>query len=522
MKFYLTLLVSSVGGFIALSYEILWYRAFSFITWGQATTFGMLLGFYLAGVAVGSNRIRHFCRSDASDSRQLLLLSRLLIGANLLGFLVVPTFSVLAPLAPLVGLGFVALSAAALGAVFPLACHYGIPSDAKTGARLSYVYVANIVGSASGSYLTGLVLMDYLSTRALSSVLLVAGVALGGMVLIIAKPGRRELITTVLVGGAALTVALPLGGVLFDGLYERMLYKRFGGTPFAHVLENRHGVVAVSQRGHVFGGGAYDGVFSTSLTHDVNLVERALAVAALHPNPRRVLMIGLASGSWAQVVANLPQVEELVIVEINPAYLELIRQYPAVSGLLQNPKVKVVIDDGRRWLLRNPSQTFDFVLMNTTWNWRASVTNLLSREFMELARLHLAPHGILYFNTTGSRACQRTAALTFPYALRVLNFIAASDSPIAFDQTRWELALTTTRSNGEPLLDPSSPLGQRALQRLSALGHTYSSTEMMALERREPLLSRTARDGIVTDDNMLSEFREPFLFPGGYVESSGT
>ena len=37
-------------------------------------------------------------------------------------------------------------------------------------------------------------------------------------------------------------------------------------------------------------------------------------------------MIGLSSGSWAQVIANDPDVASLTVVEINPGYLSLIAQ----------------------------------------------------------------------------------------------------------------------------------------------------------------------------------------------------
>lgn len=513
MKFSLTWLVAAASGFIALSYEILWYRAFSFVTWSQATTFGLLLGFYLAGIAVGSNRIRKLCRSEANGAQQLLVLARLVLGANVLGFLVVPAFSLLAPFNPMLGLGLVGLSAAALGAVFPLACHYGIPSDEKTGAHLSYVYVANILGSAAGSYFTGLVLLEHLSTRALSSGLLVAGVLLSLLVLRIARPNLRAAAKLLALAAAALTIALPLGGALFDGLYERMLYRRFGAAPFAHVVENRHGVIVVTREGTVYGGGAYDGAFNTSLTDDINGVQRAVAVAAMHPAPSKVLMIGLASGSWAQVIASMPAVHELTIVEINPGYLQLIQQYPAVSQLLTNPKVNIVIDDGRRWLQRHPERMFDVILINTTWNWRSSSTNLLSREFMGLARAHLAPHGLYYFNTTSSWDAQRTAALTFPYALRVSNFMAVSDSAIDFDPQRWDTAITTLRSNGQPLLDTSTEQGQHSLQQMRTLATTYSNKESIALEKRDSVLARTARNVVITDDNMQTEFSRPFRFP---------
>ncbi len=51
-------------------------------------------------------------------------------------------------------------------------------------------------------------------------------------------------------------------------------------------------------------------------------------VGALHPAPREVLMVGLASGSWAQVVAHLPGVERFTIIEINPGYVDDVSKHP--------------------------------------------------------------------------------------------------------------------------------------------------------------------------------------------------
>jgi hypothetical protein len=109
-------------------------------------------------------------------------------------------------------------------------------------------------------------------------------------------------------------------------------------TPFAHVLENRNGVIAVTPHGAIFGGGVYDGFFNVDPVTDVNMVIRAYALTAFHLAPKRMLMIGLSSGSWGQIYANHPQVESLDIFEINPGYLRLIAQYPAVRSLLQKPQ----------------------------------------------------------------------------------------------------------------------------------------------------------------------------------------
>ncbi|MBC7017922.1 hypothetical protein, partial [Salmonella enterica] len=122
-------------------------------------------------------------------------------------------------------------------------------------------------------------------------------------------------------------------------------------------------------------------------------------------------------------------------------------------GVLHDPKVDIVIDDGRRWLNRHPGERFDVIVMNTAWHWRAHITDLLSVEFMQLARAHLAPGGLFYFNSTSSDAVQKTAATVFPAAMRVYNFMAVSDSPVVFDKSRWEKTLASFSINGEPAID---------------------------------------------------------------------
>ncbi len=76
--------------------------------------------------------------------------------------------------------------------------------------------------------------------------------------------------------------------------------------------------------GIVFGNGMYDGRFNTDLKRDTNGIVRPYALSLFHPVPRDVLMIGLSSGSWAQMIANNPDVESLTVIEINPGYLTLI------------------------------------------------------------------------------------------------------------------------------------------------------------------------------------------------------
>jgi spermidine synthase len=300
---------------------------------------------------------------------------------------------------------------------------------------------------------------------------------------------------------------------LFDGVYERLYLKRdYAGQRFVQLEENKSGVVSVTEDGEIQGGGVYDGVFSTDLVTDRNLIVRAYALSLMHQAPRDVLMVGLSSGSWAQVIANHPQVEKLTVVEINPAYLDVIPQHPGEAGVLQNPKLTTVIDDGRRWLARNPERKFDFIVQNTSFHWRAHTTDLLSSEYLELIRGHLNPGGVFFYNTTGSDEAQRTGALEFPYALRFSSFMAVSDSPLALDRRRWERVLREYRIEGRPVFDLADAKQRTRLEEVLALADSLSAgygpakQPGMNLETREGILARTEGVPTITDDNMSTEW----------------
>jgi spermidine synthase len=373
------------------------------------------------------------------------------------------------------------------------------------------VYLANIVGSSFGSLLTGFVFFDVFSLQATGEVVALVGLALvASLVLLSDLAGARRAAYLVVVAAAAVLL-VALTPRAYDRIWERLLYKQDfrADTKFAEVIETKSGVITVTGDGTVYGGGAYDGRFNTSIRHDRNGIMRAYGIGAMHPAPRRILMIGLASGSWATVIAHLPGLEHLTIVEINPGYTRLIAAHPEVSGVLRDPKVDIVIDDGRRWLNRHPDERFDVIVMNTTWHWRAHITDLLSVEFMNLARAHLRPAGLFFFNTTSSDDVQKTAVTVFPYAMRVYNFMAVSDAPLVFDKARWEATLASFSFDGVPAIDRSTEDGQRFFEDLLKYPDTILlPPESEGLESRESVLSRTQAATVITDDNMAAEWRK--------------
>jgi spermidine synthase len=518
MTFALALVVAAISGFIALSYEILWYRVIAFASWGLPGAFGLLLAAYLFGLAIGSRGAGAFCKDDAraGDTRQLRALAVFAFVANAVAWTVVPFFGWSArkyewPPA----LVLVALSAALLGAILPLVAHFGIKADDRAGQRLSYVYLANIIGSAAGSLITGFVFLDLWPLHTIGTVIAIIGLLLVALLVAlsdVARAQRYGATAALAVVGALVVCGTPLA---YDRIWERLLYKSklTADTKFYEIIETKSGVITVTQDGTVYGGGAYDGRFNTSIVHDRNGILRAYAIGAMHPAPKKILMIGLASGSWASVIQHLPGLEHLTIVEINPGYNKLVANHPEVAGILHDPKVEIVIDDGRRWLHRHPADRFDVIVMNTTWHWRAHITNLLSAEFMELARRHLLPGGLLYFNTTSSDDVKKTAVTVFPHAMRVYNFMAVSDAPLTFDKGRWAETLAAFTFDGKPAIDRSNADGQKFFDDLVSYADSINEEPTdEGLESRASVMARTEAARVVTDDNMVPEWREVLRF----------
>ena len=507
--------LAAATGFIALAWEIVWYRYYSFVTGGSATAFPILLGVYLLGIAYGALRVRDACAGSLryAKRRLLALCAEVVLAGSIVAFLLGPTLAALVVRFPLLPSLPVFVSACLLGAAFPLLSHAAIDPHRKAGKSVSLLYLSNIVGCTAGSFLVGFVLLDYLSTQQLCVLLLLLGVLVAALLMWVSggRLGKFRLLAS---AGVAVLLAL-FSGPLYSHTFEKLLFKDTyrASAQFSDVVENRSGIIAVytgtNQLGYrastVYGGGAFDGRFNTGLVDDSNGVFRMYAVAGMRPAAKHVLMIGLASGSWAQVAANLPGLEDLTVVEINPGYIQLIRNYPEVRSLLTNPKVHIVIDDGRRWLIAHPESSFDCIVMNTTFHWRANNTNLLSMEFMHLVRSHLNQDGILYYNTTWSPRVMATAVAAWPYVLRVEGFLAVSDSPVTLDKERWRAALSSYRIDGKPVIDASDPEQNKALDQVLHLADEVD-VPGGAVESRASLVQRVAGARLVTDDNMGTEW----------------
>ena len=515
----MAMFVAGIGGFIALGFEIIWFRIFALASFDRAPAFALLLCTYLSGIAAGS-----FVSGKLTERKSapeiLRLIAYLIAIAGALSVYVPPLIAFLRgkDISYLFGAFAVFLTTAVIGSVFPLLCQLSVSADGHAGRDVSLIYVSNILGSTLGSLAIGFVWMNRFGLQQVALQLGIAAVITGAAVLFYMRGHEQSASSAQSFNLRGLTVAaLTILAIIvaprfYAQLYERLIFGPRGAAvaPLAHVVENRNGVIAVTRDAAVYGGGIYDGYFNIDPAHDVNVIVRCFALSAFHPDPRRILVIGLSSGSWAQILANHPQVESLDIVEINPGYLQLIPQYPAVRSLLTNPKVRVYVDDGRRWLNAHPQARYDAIVMNSSFYWRDHSTGLLSADFAAEARAHLNSGGVFYYNTTGSREVMATGMKVFPYGLRVINFIAVSDAPLELNVDRWMEILKQYKIDNQQVFAPENPGAQATLAKYRALAATANAPpDSQGMELSASLRARLAGRDIITDDNMGREWRDP-------------
>ncbi len=484
---------SALSGFLALSWEIIWSRVFNFASASKAPVFGYMLGSYLLGLALGSLLSPRVLR-QAGELRGKL--ARWVAVSSVGGFLVAPlTAEAACYLSWELGYLFVVIAGALIGLTFPLLCHAAIPPGNDTGRQLSWLYLANIIGSGAGSLLTGFLFMEWMSLHLLSYALLFVSLL---WIRNIAPRGEFRVLAAKVFAATGLFVGS------FVWLYEHLQYKHEfkGGMRFAQTIESRHGVITVDTSNAVYGNGAYDGMIGTRLEPKAWLV-RPYFLSAVRERIENVLVIGVASGSWTQILVSHPQVKKVTAIELSHGYLDLIRARPEVASLLSNPKLELVIDDGRRWLRQHPEARFDAIVMNTTHHWREFASALLSREFLTEVKAHLTPDGIAFWNCTESPRAARTGMEVFPETMMVMNHCLASNAPLEPDRDRWQKILAEYRIDGKPVVAADQIEGVLEFLNGEALP---VPGDMWHWCRRPAMEAAWGEAKIITDDNLGHEY----------------
>lgn len=86
----------------------------------------------------------------------------------------------------------------------------------------------------------------------------------------------------------------------------------------------------------------------------------------VHPNPKKVLVIGGGDGGTAREVLRHSSVEKCVMVEIDGMVVDACKQHiPQTSCVFDNPKLELKIEDGIKYV-KETKEKFDVVLVDST------------------------------------------------------------------------------------------------------------------------------------------------------------
>ena len=118
--------------------------------------------------------------------------------------------------------------------------------------------------------------------------------------------------------------------------------------------------------------------------------------ALLHPQPRSVLVVGFGAGVTAGSVLPFPDIQRIVICEIEPLIPAVVSRYFAVQNrhVLDDLRTHLVYDDARHFVLTT-SEKFDIITSDPIHPWVKGSATLYTKEYFEQVRRHLNPDGMV-------------------------------------------------------------------------------------------------------------------------------
>lgn len=419
-----------VTGFVFFLAELVWYRMSAPLLGSSTYNFGVILAVALAGIGLGGVLFRVWLapRPGAVSLGGFGLVSALQAGLLFLPFALGDRVAVLAyycnqlrsfsfggqvagwtVIAVLLVLGPSILA----GLQFPLLVSLLGCGRADVGRHLGLAYAWNTAGAITGSLLGGFVLLPGLTAPGCWKLVTWLTLALSASALVLGR--RRASRPTLGLGAAVAAVTLCLSVTVLGptGVWRHSAigYGRASAPPTSpntlrdwmnlgrwqirHEIEGRESSLAINALdGYAFlVNGKADG--SGASSDAATQIMLGLLGAMLHPQPRTACVIGLGTGSTAGWLADVPGMERVDVVEIEPGIRELARDYfgPVNRDVMRKPNVRIIPGDAREVLLvRGPS--YDLIASEPSNPYRAGIASLYTREYYEAVRDRLGPDGI--------------------------------------------------------------------------------------------------------------------------------
>ncbi len=122
---------------------------------------------------------------------------------------------------------------------------------------------------------------------------------------------------------------------------------------------------------------------------------QALLPLLLHPDPKQVACIGVATGITPGAVLQLKGVERLTAIELSPLVVRAADQYFTESnyGVTRSDRARIVIEDGRTYIASAPGE-FDLVCGDLFLPWAPGETRLYSHEHFTSVHASLRDGGV--------------------------------------------------------------------------------------------------------------------------------
>jgi spermidine synthase len=436
------LVVFMISGFCAMAYEVFWTKLLGLLVGPTTYSVTIVLVTFILGLALGSmlfgwladktgRAIWLLLFTQVGAALFVLSISQIMGNSQLffakLIFDLKDRFALLAFTKAAVLFALMILPTLCLGATFPLVGKIYTNSVSRVGKSIGFAYMANTIGALLGSFSAGFILIPLFGKQ--NSLQLVIGLQLlTALIIGFIIPARKK---QNLAGTTALAVSTLTGlilcfyfpfwdpALLSVGRYHRFeeIKDAVKDTGFKEALLHGPEIMSPFQQGEMvyykdgMSGfttvlrypnplGGYDYALTISGKTDASsfrdMTTQTLSAhfpMLFHPNPRKVMVLGLASGVTAGEVLCYP-VEQLDILEINRSVMEASDFFrPWNNEVLLNPKTNLIIQDGRAHL-QLTNQKYDVIISEPSNPWMSGLSALFTIDYFTLAKNHLNEDGI--------------------------------------------------------------------------------------------------------------------------------
>ncbi len=415
---------AGVLGFVFFSLELVWYRMLAPILGGTTFTFGLILCVALFGIGVGGaaynwvfrwvspswSVLALSCAVEAAlaalplalGDRLAILAGRLFIQATSFGQVVVGWCLVMS---------IVVLPVALVsGLQFPLLVALLGEGRTAVSRQLGTAYAWNTVGAIAGSLVGGFVAIPLLTAVGAWRALVVLLVLLSAG-LIVRAGSRAGRTAYVVVGVLLFTLACawqrgPTSLWRHSGIGAgRAIVPPRSNANATQMWINEHRRSMQWEAEGIESSIAItspDGLsFVVNGKNDGNAIGDAgtqigvsILGAVLHPAPKTGLVIGLGTGESAGWLAEMPGIERVDVVELEPAIDEMARRSSQLNkDVLNHPRVRRIYNDGREFVFTT-DQKYDVIISEPSNPYRAGVAALYTLEFYQQVRDRLTAEGV--------------------------------------------------------------------------------------------------------------------------------